>query len=273
MAYEPSTGTRMGDEVKMTEQLERYVRQMVFPDMGEEGQHKLLTASVAIIGCGGLGSHIANNLVRAGVGRLKIADRDHVELNNLQRQILFYEQDAAQSLPKAVAAAQRLRDMNSQVQVEPLVTDVNAANVEDIIADVDLVLDGCDNLAARYLINDACVKHDIPWIYGGAVASYGMTMNIIPHQTPCLRCIFPEMPPPGGIPTCATAGILIPIVAIIAAIQCSEALKLLTGRGQLNEGLIHIDVWENSFEVFSVERLKETCPACAQGRYEFLEAK
>ncbi len=257
----------------MAEQLERYVRQMVFPDLGEEGQHELLTASVALIGCGGLGSHIANNLVRAGVGRIKIVDRDYVELNNLQRQVLFDEQDAAQSSPKAVAAAQELETINSQVRIKPLVADVGAANVEDIIGDVDLVLDGCDNLQTRYLINDACVKHDIPWIYGGTVASYGMTMNILPHQTPCLRCIFPEMPLPGATPTCVTAGILISIVAIIAAIQCSEALKLLTGRGQLNEGLIHIDVWENSFEVFSVERLKETCPACAQGRYEFLEAK
>jgi adenylyltransferase/sulfurtransferase len=257
----------------MAEQLQRYVRQMVFPDIGEEGQHRLLTSSVAVIGCGGLGSHIANNLVRAGVGHLKIADRDYVELNNLQRQVLFDEQDAADGVAKAVAATQKLRTINSQVQIEPLVTDVSPANVEGIIGDVDLVLDGCDNLETRYLINDACVKHDIPWIYGGAVASYGMTMNIIPHQTPCLRCIFPEMPPSGTTPTCVTAGILIPIVAIIAALQCSEALKLLTSQAQLNDGLIHIDVWENSFEVFSVERQEESCRACGQGRYEFLEAK
>jgi len=257
----------------MADPLERYVRQMAFPGVGEEGQHKLLTSSVAIIGCGGLGTHIANNLVRAGIGRLKIVDRDYVELHNLQRQVLFDEQDAAQGLPKAVAAAQKLQAINSQVQIEPLVIDVGPANVEDIIGDVDLVLDGSDNLETRYLVNDACVKHGIPWIYGGAVANYGMTMNVIPHETPCLRCIFPQMPPPGTAATCVTAGILVSIVAIIAGLQCSEALKLLTGQGQLNEGLIHIDVWENSFEVFFVERQKENCAACGQGRYEFLETK
>jgi molybdopterin/thiamine biosynthesis adenylyltransferase len=255
----------------VAEQLKRYVRQMTFPDIGEEGQRKLLASSVALIGCGGLGSHIANNLVRAGIGRLKIADRDRVELSNLQRQVLFDEKDAAQGSTKAVAAAQKLQGINSQVRMEPLVTDVNPANVEGIIGDADLVLDGCDNLETRYLINDACVKHNIPWIYGGAVASYGMTMNIIPHQTPCLRCIFPEMPPPGTTPNCVTAGILVSIVATVAAIQCSEALKLLIGQAPLNEGLIHIDVWENSFEVFAVQRQKESCPTCGQGRYEFLE--
>lgn len=257
----------------MAEELERYVRQTAFPGIGEEGQHKLLTSSVAVIGCGGLGSHIANNLVRAGIGRLKLADRDYVELNNLQRQILFDEQDAAHNVPKAEAAAQKLRATNSQVQIEALVTDVDPGNVEEIVGDVDLVLDGCDNLETRYLINDACVRHDIPWIYGGAVASYGMTMNIIPHQTACLRCIFPQLPPPGAVPTCVTVGILVSVVAIIAALECSEALKLLTGQGQLNEGLIHIDVWNNTLEVFSVERQGESCPTCGQGRYEFLEAK
>jgi molybdopterin/thiamine biosynthesis adenylyltransferase len=256
----------------MAEQLGRYVRQMVFPGMGEEGQRKLLASAVALIGCGGLGSHIANNLVRAGIGRLKIADRDYIELSNLQRQILYDEQDVAQGLPKVTAAAQKLQGINSLVQIEPLVVDVNSATVEDIIGDVHLVLDGSDNLETRYVINDACVKHGIPWIYGGAVASYGMTMNIIPHQTPCLRCLYPHLPPPGTVPTCVTAGILASIVAIIASLQCSEALKLLTGQGRLNEGLIHIDVWENSFEVFSVER-QEDCPACGKGRYEFLEAK
>ncbi len=256
----------------MAEQLQRYIRQIAFPGIGEEGQRRLLSSSVALVGCGGLGSHTANNLVRAGVGRLKIVDRDCVELNNLQRQVLFDEHDATQGLPKAVAAADKLGAINSQVQIEGLLVDVSPANVEGIIEDVDLVLDGSDNLETRYLINDACVKHNIPWIYGGAVASYGMTMNIIPHKTPCLRCVFPRLPPRGTAPTCVTAGILVSTVAIIAALQCGEALKLLTGQGRLNEGLIHVDVWENSFEVFSVDRQKESCPACGQGRYEFLEA-
>jgi len=255
----------------MAEQLDRYVRQTVFPAIGEPGQRRLLASSVAVIGCGGLGTHIADNLVRAGIGRIKLADRDCVELSNLQRQLLFDERDVADGSPKAVAAAQKLRAINSQVKVEPLAIDVSSDNVEDIIADVDLVLDGCDNFETRYLINDACVKHDIPWIYGGALASYGMSMNIIPHQTSCLRCVFPHMPPSGTAVTCATAGILASTVAIIAALECSEALKLLTGQGQLNQGLIHVDVWENSFELFSVERQEQDCPACGKGRYEFLE--
>lgn len=256
----------------MTDELERYVRQMVFADIGEEGQRKLLSSSVAVIGCGGLGSHIADNLVRAGVGRLKIADRDYVELINLQRQLLFDEHDVHESLPKAEAAARKLRAINSQVKIEPLVIDVTPDSVESIIGGVDLVLDGCDNFETRYLINDACVKHAIPWIYGGAVASYGMTMSVIPHETPCLRCIFPEMPPPETLATCVTDGVLASIVAIIAALECSEALKLLTGRGKINHGLIHVDVWENSFEVFSVQR-RDDCATCGNGRHDFLEGE
>jgi adenylyltransferase/sulfurtransferase len=253
--------------------LDRYVRQMVFPPVGEAGQRRLLASSVAIIGCGGLGTHIADNLVRAGVGHLKLVDRDHVELNNLQRQTLFDEQDAAAALPKAEAAARRLRRINSQVRVEPLAIELGRANVEAVIGDVDVVLDGSDNFDTRYLINDACVKLGVPWIYGGAVASYGMTMTIIPRQTPCLRCVFPEMPARESTVTCATAGILDSTVAIIAALECSEAMKLLLGQAQLNRGLMHVDTWENSFELFSIQGRDETCPTCGQARYEFLEAR
>lgn len=252
-------------------QLDRYARQMTFPQIGEEGQRKLLSSSVAVIGTGGLGTHIADNLARAGVGHLRLVDRDRVELNNLQRQLLFDEADVDNALPKAEAAARRLAKINSQVEVEPLVVEVTRDNVEEIVGGVDLVLDGCDNFETRYLINDACLKHGIPWVYGGAVASYGMSMTIIPHQTPCLRCVFPEVPPAESVATCATAGVLASIVSIIAALECSEALKLLTGRGQRNQGLIHIDIWENSFEVFSIQREAEGCPACGQGRYEFLD--
>jgi len=253
-------------------ELERYIRQIIFPPLGEEGQRRLLESSVVIIGCGALGSHIANTLTRAGVGRIKIVDRDYIELNNLQRQILFDEEDIERGLPKAIAAAEKLRKVNSQVEIEPLVVDVHHRNVEEMIKDIDLVLDGTDNLETRYLINDACVKHNTPWIYGGAVASYGMTMNIIPHQTPCLRCLFAQIPPPGAIPTCDMAGILGAVPALIGAIEANEALKLLGGKGRLNEGLIHVDLWENTFEVFQVAR-QENCPACGQGRFEFLEAK
>lgn len=253
-------------------ELERYIRQIIFPPLGEEGQRRLLDSSVAIVGCGALGSHIANTLTRAGVGHIKIVDRDYIELNNLQRQILFDEEDIERGLPKAIAAAEKLRKINSQVEIEPLVADVHPRNVEEIIKGMDLVLDGTDNFETRYLINDACVKHDTPWIYGGAVGSYGMTMNIIPHQTPCLRCLFVQIPPPGSTPTCDTAGILGAVPALIGAIEANEALKLLTGKGRPNQGLIHIDLWENTFEIFQVAR-QEACPVCGQGRFEFLEAK
>jgi len=252
-------------------QLDRYVRQTVFPGVGEAGQRKLISSSAAVIGCGGLGTHIADNLVRAGVGRVRLVDRDCVELNNLQRQILFDEEDVAAGLPKAEAAARKLRTVNSQVQIEPLVVDVGPDTVERIVGDVDVVLDGCDNFNTRYLINDACVKLRIPWVYGGAVASYGMTMTIVPYQTPCLRCVFPDTPPQESAAMCATAGVLASIVATVAALECSEALKILLDGGRLNQGLIHIDIWENSFEVFSVQRRDEGCPTCGQGRYEFLQ--
>jgi molybdopterin/thiamine biosynthesis adenylyltransferase len=247
-------------------ELERYIRQMTFPEIGEVGQRKLLASSVAVMGSGGLGTHIADNLTRAGVGRLKMIDRDFVELHNLQRQTLFNEEDAAARLPKAEAAARRLRHINSQVEVEPLVLELASDNVEALISDVDLVLDACDNFDARYLINEACVKRGTPWVYGGAVASYGMTMTIVPGRTPCLRCVFPEKPHPDAAPTCATAGILASVVAIIASLECSEALKLLTGQGRLNEGLIHVDVWENSFEVFSIQERGQDCPICGERR-------
>lgn len=253
-------------------ELERYIRQIIFPPMGEEGQRRLLDSSVVIIGCGGLGCNIASLLTRAGVGHIRLVDRDYVELDNLHRQVLFDEEDVERGWPKAVTAAEKLRKINSQVKIEPLVADVHHRNIEEIIKDIDLILDGTDNFETRYLINDACVKHDTPWVYGGAVGSYGMTMDIIPHQTPCFRCLFPQIPPPGATPTCDTAGILGAVPALIGAIEANEALKLLTGKGRPNEGLIHIDLWENTFEVFQVAR-REDCPACGQGKFDFLEAK
>lgn len=253
-------------------ELERYIRQTIFSRMGEEGQRKLLASSVVIIGCGGLGCNIATLLTRAGVGHIRVVDRDYVELDNLHRQVLFDEEDVERGLPKAIAAAEKLRKVNSQVEIGPLVADIHYRNVEEIIKDMDLVLDGTDNFETRYLINDACVKHDTPWIYGGAVGSYGMTMNIIPHQTPCLRCLFVQIPPPGTTPTCDTVGVLGAVPALIGAIEANEALKLLTGKGKPNEGLINIDLWENSFEIFQAAR-QESCPACGQGKFEFLGAK
>ena len=252
--------------------LERYARQIQFSGFGVEGQQALLQARVVLIGAGALGTHIADSIVRAGVGHLVLVDRDFIELNNLQRQALYDEDDIAQNLPKAEAAARKLRRMNSSVTVEPRVMDVNHTNIESLIAGARLVLDGTDNFSTRYLINDACVKHGVPWVYGGVLASYGVTMTIVPGRTPCLRCLFPEMPPPASTPTCDVAGILGPVVKIIGALEASEALKLLSGRGTLNPGLITIDVWDNRIETLAVARGERTCPACGLGNFDFLRA-
>lgn len=248
----------------------RYLRQIIFAPLGESGQEKLLGSRVLIIGCGATGSVVANTLARAGIGYIRLADRDFIELNNLQRQMLFDEQDIAEGLPKAVAAARKLQKINSSISVEPVVADVNAENIEDLIANVDLVLDGTDNFDTRYLINDACVKHNRPWIYGGAVSSYGATMTIIPHETACFRCVFPNAPQPGTLATCDTAGVIAPIINVIGSLVSAEAIKLLSGSGTRNEGMIHIDVWDNTFETFNLGRLPG-CPACGEEEFEFLE--
>lgn len=227
-------------------------------------------ASVAIIGCGALGSTLANNLCRAGVGRLVIADRDYIEINNLQRQILFDEEDFARKLPKAVAAAEKLRRINSEVTIETLVEDINADGIEALIQDVELVLDATDNFETRYLLNDACIKYGRPWIYSGVIASYGVTMNILPGDTPCLRCVFPEMPMPGTTATCDTAGILNGIVGAITGVVSTEALKILLGSDKVSREMFWMDVWENTSERLELPRQPD-CPACGQHTYEFLE--
>ncbi|MCI0475140.1 MAG: ThiF family adenylyltransferase [Anaerolineales bacterium] len=251
-------------------QRERYSRQTIFAPFGAAGQERLLAARVVIVGCGANGSVMANTLARAGVGALVIVDRDFVELKNLQRQILFDEDDVARGTPKAIAAAEKLRRANSSIQIDGVVTDVNAENIEDLIARATLVLDGTDNFETRFLINDACVKHSIPWIYAGAVASYGMTMTIVPRETACLRCVFTRAPAPGALPTCDTAGILPPIVNVIASIASAEAIKFIAGAGTRNAGIINVDLWDNSFESFALAR-RADCPACAQNQFEYLE--
>lgn len=254
--------------------LERYSRQMLLAEVGEAGQEKLQAASAAVVGCGALGTVIAGSLVRAGVGRVKIADRDYIELNNLQRQILFDEEDIARGLPKAIAAAEKLRRVNSQVEVEPVVADVNPDNVEEIIGDVDLVLDGTDNFETRFLINDACVKQGIPWIYGAVIATYGMTMAIAPPRTPCFRCFVAEMPAPGSTPTCDTVGVLGPAVNIVASLEVTEGLKLLMGREEeLHGQLIYVDAWAGTLERLALEKRDHRCPACDLGQFEFLAAR
>ena len=256
--------------------LERYSRQMRFYGIGEEGQRKLLDAHVTLCGCGALGTVLANVLVRAGVGHLRLVDRDFIETSNLQRQVLFDEHDVAENLPKAEAAARKLGAINSSVHVEPVVTDIDRTNILELCQDADLILDGTDNFEIRYLINDVAVKLNKPWVYGGCIGSHGMVMAILPGQTPCLRCVFEAAPAPGESATCETAGVLGPIVNIVASLQATEAIKILTGNlDQVNRELTEIDIWENIHRRRKVARLlgKVDCPCCQRRRFEWLDGE
>jgi adenylyltransferase/sulfurtransferase len=250
---------------------DRYSRQILFSGIGEEGQRKLLAARVLIVGCGALGSAHAEALSRAGVGRLLVVDRDFVEPSNLQRQTMFTESDAERRLPKAIAAGNHLRQINSEIQIEPHVIDVNYSNIEQLIDDCDLVIDGTDNFATRYLINDACVKHEKNWVYGAAVGSYGVTMTIRPHQTGCLRCVFEDAPPAASAPTCDTTGVIMPIINIVSAVQVAEALKLIIGRvDELHGSLMQFDVWQNEWRKIRIGAPNSDCPTCGLGQFETL---
>lgn len=253
---------------------ERYSRQILFREIGREGQLRLLNSRVLIVGCGALGASHAEMLSRAGVGKLRIVDRDFVEFTNLQRQTLFKEEDAEQRLPKAAAAKKRISEINSDVEVEEIVADVNNSNVETLIKDCDLVIDGTDNFLVRYLVNDACVKNDKTWIYGAAVSSYGTTMTIIPGQTPCLRCIFEDMPDAGSSPTCDTSGVIMPIIASMSAVQVTEAIKLLVGdTASMHRSLMQIDVWSNDWHRIKLGAPNPDCICCGKHKYEFLDAE
>jgi adenylyltransferase/sulfurtransferase len=256
--------------------MSRYIRQIRFPHLGEEGQRRLASARALICGCGALGSVIANTLVRAGVGAVRIVDRDFVELSNLSRQALFDEADASAGLPKAVAAAEKLRRINSSVEIEPVVADVNYTNVERFCDGVDVILDGTDNFETRFLLNDAAVKLRLPWIYGGCVGADGQTMTIIPGETACLRCLMETCPQPGSTPTCDTAGILGPIVGVIASIEAAEAIKIISGnRDSISRHLTVVDLWRNHIKQVDVSRLREQvdCPACKQGEFPWLAGR
>jgi len=253
--------------------LARYVRQTLYPGIGLAGQKKLEAARVLIVGCGALGTGLANHLGRAGVGHITIIDRDFIELNNLQRQTLFDEEDLRQNLPKAVAAANKLRLINSEITVEAVVEDLNYENVVNLVSRADLVLDGTDNFETRYLLNDVCVKLGKPWVYSGVIAAYGVSSTIVPGQTPCLRCLFPDPPPPGSTPTCDTAGIIGSIVGVISSIAAGEALKLITGNGKINRGLLSIDLWQNSFDRLPIEAPLPDCSCCGRRNFEFLNAQ
>jgi len=249
--------------------MERYARQIVFNHIGARGQEALLRARVAIIGMGALGTVSANNLCRAGVGFLRMADRDYVEITNLQRQMLYNEDDARQALPKVIAAFNHLSKVNSEIALEPVITDVNSANIEGIVSDVDLVLDASDNFEVRFLINEACNKHEVPWIYCGALGSAGTTMNILPNDNnPCLRCFVGES---GSMPeqTCSTYGVLNMITGTMASIQSAEAIKILLGSDSVRRGVLSVDLWGNCFNSLVPEK-DSNCPVCVHKKYEYL---
>ncbi|PYS39693.1 MAG: thiamine biosynthesis protein ThiF [Acidobacteria bacterium] len=252
---------------------DRYSRQIRFAPLGEPGQRRLASSRVLIIGLGALGTVTADQVVRAGIGFVRLIDRDFVELSNLQRQSLFDEDDIRNNLPKAVAAEVKLRRINSAVQIEAMVEDVNPSNIEDFLADVDLVLDAVDNFETRFVVNDACAKRCKPWIYAAAVASYGLVMPVLPGTTPCLRCLLGSLPAPGTSPTCETAGVLAPATHIIASMQVAEALKFLTGNLDPDHiRLTAYDVWSHRFQRVDVGKdSMATCPVCAEGKFEYLD--
>lgn len=252
---------------------ERYSRQVLFTPIGTEGQKRLATARIAIVGCGATGSALASLLSRAGVGYLRLIDRDYVEPSNLQRQVLFDEADAAGSLPKAIAAAGKIRSFNSEIQVEPHAADLTPENVADLLSDLDLMLDGTDNFETRYLINDFAVSRHIPWIYAAAVASYAVTMTILPGETACLACIFPDSPK-GTVETCDTSGILNSAVNLVASIASSEAIKLLVGaRDKVRRTLLSFDVWSNDHAEISTARPQTGCRTCDEQQFIHLDGE
>jgi molybdopterin-synthase adenylyltransferase len=253
------------------EERERYSRQILFDGIGERGQQCLLDARVAIAGCGALGSFQAGALARAGVGYLRIIDRDYVELSNLQRQWLFDECDAEQALPKAVAAARKIARINSGVQAEAVVADLTPANAEELLGGVDLILDGTDNFETRYLINDFAVERGMPWVYGAAVGSYGIAMPVVPGKTACLRCIYPD-PPAGAQPTCETAGVLGTVTSLIASLEVSEAMKILAGAGASGK-ITTADVWTGEIRQVAQPGPLRDCPACGRREFPYLKGE
>ena len=255
---------------------ERYSRQTRVPGIGNAGQERIGKSRVTVCGCGALGTVLANHLVRAGVGYVRIVDRDFVEISNLQRQVLFDESDVMNNIPKAVAAANKLRAVNSAVTIEPVVADIDRTNILDLCKDADVIVDGTDNFEVRYTINDAAVKLGKPWVFGGAVGTEGQTMTIIPGETPCLRCVFEASPGPGEVGTCETAGVLGPSVAVVASYQAAEALKILAGKKEaISRELLTFDLWLNTSRRIKIARLLEArnCPCCKQRKFEWLEGE
>jgi adenylyltransferase/sulfurtransferase len=249
---------------------ERYSRQVLFRGIGVEGQRKLTASRVTIVGCGATGSALASLLARAGVGTIRIIDRDYVEPSNLQRQTLFDEADAAESMPKAIAAARKIAGFNSEIVIEPHVSDLTPANIDTLFEEPQLILDGTDNFETRYLINDFAVKNSVPWIYTAAVGSYGVTLNVLPGKTACLACIFSD-PPQGTFETCETAGILNSAVNLAASIAATEAVKILVGADQwLRRTLLSFDVWRNERAEVAADKPRAGCQTCSEHEFPHL---
>jgi len=254
-------------------QQDRYSRQIRFAPFGPEGQQNLLAATAVVVGCGALGTVQATLLARAGVGTLRLIDRDYVEESNLQRQILYAEDDARAGLPKAEAARRHLAEANSAIRIDSFVTDLNPEDAGELLGGADVILDGTDNFETRFLINDFAVRDGIPWIYGAAVGSYGIAMPVLPGDSACLRCIYPEAPS-GAQPTCETAGVLGPITGLIASVQAMEALKILAGRHQyVRRKIFTADLWTGPLRETSMPARDPNCPACARREFIFLEGR
>jgi adenylyltransferase/sulfurtransferase len=252
---------------------EKYSRQILFAPIGETGQQRLLASSAVLVGCGALGTAQANLLVRAGVGRLRIVDRDFVEPSNLQRQTLFDQSDAREALPKEVAAERKLRAINPEVRVEGVVADLTAENAEKLVSGFPLILDGTDNFETRFLVNDAAVMLGVPWIYGAVVASYGVTLTVRPGETPCLACLLEERTQHGVEETCDTVGVLNAAVGVIASIQAAEAIKLLTANtAALHGRLVSCDLWTGQFQAIRAAR-SATCRACVRRDFRYLQGE
>ena len=253
---------------------ERYARQVLFRGLGAEGQERLGAAHAVVVGCGALGSHAADLLARAGVGRLTLIDRDFVERTNLHRQTLFDEQDVSEGLPKAAAAARHLRGINPGIAIEPKPAHLDAGNIEALLRGAGVILDGTDNFETRFLINDWALRERVPWVYAACVGAYGLSMTIVPGVTPCLRCLVRTAPPPGTTETCDTAGIIAPIAAVVAAVQAAEAIKILSGAGEsVSRDLLALDLWDNLTQRMRMDRdaISAGCPACDQGIFEYLD--
>ncbi|HKY33356.1 MAG TPA: ThiF family adenylyltransferase [Candidatus Polarisedimenticolia bacterium] len=259
-----------------SDRLERYSRQILFPPIGEQGQERLSSSTAVVVGCGALGSVSASCLVRAGVGSVRIVDRDFVETSNLQRQFLFDEDDVRSMKPKALAAAEKLSRANASVRVEGVVSDVGPETVVDLVRGASLIVDGTDNFETRFLINEVSVRHGVPWIYAACLGGYGLTMNVLPGDTACLRCVMESAPPPGSVPTCDTAGILGPVVSIIAGLQSVEAIKYLSGNVEaMSRELVSLDAWTGVVTRLEVPRSggRRRCETCDGMEFPYLSGR